>query len=32
LYAVIWAAIGLVYMLAVRGREPASEALPELRE
>lgn len=32
LYALIWAAIGLVYMLAVRGREPASEALPELRE
>jgi amino acid transporter len=31
LYALIWGAIGLVYMIAVRGREPASEALPELR-
>jgi amino acid transporter len=31
LYAVIWGGIGLVYMLAVRGREPASEALAELR-
>jgi amino acid transporter len=31
LYALIWGAIGLVVMLAVRGRAPASEALPELR-
>jgi amino acid transporter len=31
LYALIWGGIGLVYMIAVRGREPASEALPELR-
>jgi amino acid transporter len=30
-YALIWGAIGLVYMLAVRGRQPASHALPELR-
>jgi amino acid transporter len=29
-YALIWGVIGLLYMLAVRGREPASEALPEL--
>jgi amino acid transporter len=32
LYALIWGGIGLVYMLAVRGREPASEALADLRE
>ncbi|HEY7659947.1 MAG TPA: APC family permease [Actinomycetota bacterium] len=32
LYAVIWGLIGLVYMLLVRGRAPASEALAELRE
>ena len=31
-YAVIWGVIGLVVMVAVRGREPASEALAELRE
>jgi amino acid transporter len=31
LYALIWGAIGLLVMLAVRGRAPASEALPELR-
>jgi len=31
LYALIWGGIGLVYMLAVRGRAPASEALAELR-
>jgi amino acid transporter len=29
--AVIWGGLGLLYMLAVKGREPASEALPELR-
>jgi hypothetical protein len=28
---VIWFAIGLVYMALVRGREPASEALDDLR-
>ena len=28
--AVIWFALGLLYMLAVRGREPASRALPDL--
>jgi amino acid transporter len=31
-YALIWAAIGLVYMLAVKGRPPASEVLPDLSE
>ncbi len=31
IYALIWGAIGLVYMLLVKGREPASEALPDLR-
>jgi amino acid transporter len=31
IYALIWGAIGLVYMMAVKGREPASEALPDLR-
>jgi amino acid transporter len=29
--ALIWGVIGLLYMLAVRGREPASDALPDLR-
>ena len=29
--AVIWFAIGVVYMAAVKGREPASEALQDLR-
>ena len=29
--AVIWFAIGLVYMLLVKGREPASDALADLR-
>jgi ABC-type Co2+ transport system permease subunit len=29
--AVIWFAIGLVYMALVRGREPASDALADLR-
>jgi amino acid transporter len=29
--AVIWWVLGLLYMLAVRGREPASDALPDLR-
>ena len=29
--AVIWFALGLVYMVAVKGREPASEALDDLR-
>jgi amino acid transporter len=30
--AVIWFGIGIVYMLAVRGRRPASEALTDLHE
>jgi hypothetical protein len=30
-YAFIWGAIGLVYMLIVQGREPASAALSDLR-
>jgi amino acid transporter len=30
-YALIWGVIGLIVMIAVRGREPASEALPDLR-
>ena len=30
-YAVIWAIVGLVYMMAVKGREPASDALEDLR-
>jgi amino acid transporter len=30
-YALIWGALGFVYMLAVKGREPASEALEDLR-
>ncbi len=29
--AVIWGVLGYLYMLAVKGREPASEALPDLR-
>jgi amino acid transporter len=29
--AVIWFILGVLYMAAVRGREPASEALPDLR-
>jgi len=29
-YALIWGVLGLLYMFAVRGREPASEALPDL--
>jgi hypothetical protein len=29
--AVIWFAIGLVYMVLVKGREPASDALADLR-
>jgi hypothetical protein len=29
--AVIWFAIGLLYMVAVKGREPASRALSDLR-
>jgi amino acid transporter len=29
-YAVIWFAIGLIYMALVKGREPASRALPDL--
>jgi hypothetical protein len=28
---VIWFALGLVYMAAVKGREPASETLGDLR-
>jgi amino acid transporter len=31
IYALIWGGIGLVYMLLVRGREPASQALEDLR-
>ncbi len=30
-YALAWAAVGLVYMLLVKGREPASDALADLR-
>ena len=30
-YALIWGAIGFVYMLLVKGREPASDALADLR-
>jgi len=30
-YALIWGAIGVVYMLLVKGREPASDALADLR-
>ncbi len=30
-YAVIWFVIGLVYMAVVKGREPASETLADLR-
>jgi amino acid transporter len=29
--ALVWGALGLLYMVAVKGREPASKALPELR-
>jgi len=31
-YALVWGLIGLLYMFAVKGREPASEALADLRE
>jgi hypothetical protein len=31
IYALIWGGIGLVYMVLVKGREPASETLPDLR-
>lgn len=31
IYALVWGGLGLIYMLLVRGREPASEALPDLR-
>jgi amino acid transporter len=31
IYALVWFALGLVYMAAVKGREPASDALPDLR-
>jgi amino acid transporter len=31
LYAIGWAVLGLVYMVVVRGREPASDALADLR-
>ena len=31
LYALIWGGIGLVYMLLVKGRAPASDALPDLQ-
>jgi len=30
IYALIWGALGLVYMIAVKGRRPASEVLVEL--
>jgi len=30
-YALIWGAIGLILMFAVKGREPASDALADLR-
>ena len=30
-YALVWGVIGLLYMFAVKGREPASEALADLR-
>ena len=30
-YALIWGAIGFLYMLLVKGREPASDALADLR-
>jgi amino acid transporter len=30
-YALIWGAIGFLYMLLVKGREPASDALSDLR-
>jgi len=30
IYALIWAGVGLLYMLVFRGREPARVALPEL--
>jgi amino acid transporter len=32
IYALIWGALGLLYMLVVKGREPASQALPDLKE
>ncbi len=31
IYALVWFGVGLVYMLAVKGREPASQALGDLR-
>jgi amino acid transporter len=31
-YAVIWFVLGLIYMALVKGREPASKALPDLSE
>jgi hypothetical protein len=31
IYALVWAALGLVYMIVVKGREPASDALADLR-
>ena len=31
IYALVWAALGVVYMAVVRGREPASDALADLR-
>ena len=30
IYALVWGGIGLLYMLVVRGREPARNALPDL--
>ena len=30
IYALVWAGVGLVYMLVVRGREPARVALSDL--
>jgi amino acid transporter len=31
IYALVWGGVGLVYMLVVKGREPASDALADLR-
>jgi hypothetical protein len=31
IYALAWGVVGLVYMALVKGREPASATLPDLR-
>jgi hypothetical protein len=31
IYALVWGIVGLVYMVLVKGREPASATLPDLR-